>query len=123
MRKCSACGHTKELDKFYNDKNLPLGRSYLCKSCSKVKKRNNEIRKAYGITQLEYEGLLKSQNYRCAICSSDDPGTRVNRFSIDHCHKIGKVRGLLCNSCNNGLGRFKDNVGILARAIGYLEAN
>jgi hypothetical protein len=122
-RHCSLCDTTKPLNEFYKDKNRPLGHSYLCKPCGRAKKRNNEIRRDYGITQIEYQALLIKQNYSCAICQSTDPGpNRVKRFSIDHCHSTGKVRGLLCGSCNNGLGRFKDDPGILSKAIVYLGA-
>lgn len=121
-RKCSKCNIVKNLDLFYNDKNKPLGKSYLCKSCSKAKKRNNEIRKNYGITQQEYEEILKSQNYECAICGRSDTGIeRTNRLSIDHCHDTGKVRGLLCNWCNQGLGMFRDDSSLLDKAISYLK--
>ena len=42
---------------------------------------------------------------------------------VDHCHKTGKIRGLICDSCNVGLGRFKDNIDNLKNAIKYLEKN
>ena len=119
-RYCSGCKSSKSLKDFYKDKNLPLGHCYLCKPCSRAKKRNNEIRRDYGITELQYQELLKKQDGKCAICLTSNPGTRVKRFSIDHIHGTKEVRGLLCNSCNNGLGRFKDDPILLHKASDYL---
>ena len=122
MRHCRGCDTTKPLDEFHNDKRLPLGKSYLCKPCGRAKKRNNEIRKAYGITQSQYEEMLVKQNSACAVCKATETGIeRTTRFSIDHFHKTGNVRGLLCNWCNQGLGMFKDDIELLKKAIDYLE--
>lgn len=68
----------------------------------------------YGITPGEYIDMLLDQDKRCAICNTRD------YLVIDHCHATGKVRGLLCNKCNLGLGLFKDNVDSLQNAIKYL---
>jgi hypothetical protein len=63
-----------------------------------------------------------SQNGVCAICGSPPTGTRSHGLlAIDHCHDTLKIRGLLCNNCNNGLGRFKDNPDSLRKAADYLE--
>lgn len=61
------------------------------------------IRK-YNITLKQYEDLLKSQNYKCAICHCENNNKDKKCFDVDHCHETGKVRGLLCNSCNQGIG-------------------
>jgi hypothetical protein len=120
-RHCGGCDSSKSLKYFYKDKNRPLGKSYLCKPCSRAKKRNNEIRRDYGITELQYQELLIKQDNKCAICCTSNPGTRVKRFSIDHSHATNEVRGLLCNSCNNGLGRFHDDPDLLHKASIYLR--
>ena len=75
----------------------------------------------YGITAEEYKRRLAEQESRCAICRTDDPSPR-ERFSVDHDHATGAVRGLLCWNCNIALGAAKDNVATLAAAIEYLEA-
>ncbi len=92
----------------------------------KNKKRNERYVKMYGITLDEYNEILKKQHGVCAICKqpevSIDPRTNEARnLSVDHCHSTKKVRGLLCNNCNNMLGRSKDNIVTLANAIDYLK--
>ena len=72
----------------------------------------------YGIELEDYQNMLDLQNDRCAICE-----TIPQTFHIDHCHKTGKVRGLLCRGCNHGLGQFKDDPIALERAAKYLRRN
>jgi recombination endonuclease VII len=64
--------------------------------------------------------LFGLQGGRCAICATD---LATGRMAIDHCHRTGYIRGLLCRDCNLGLGLFKDNVGHLKRAAKYLDLN
>ena len=92
----------------------------------KNKKRNEKYLKMYGITLDEYNEILQQQHGVCAICkqpetSVDSRTNQVRNLAVDHCHTTNKVRGLLCNNCNNMLGRSKDNVVILANAIDYLK--
>ena len=81
----------------------------------------------YKLTLREFVALLVRQNFKCAICPTeldypDDPMLpNLKRMNIDHDHITGKVRGLLCRSCNMGLGSFKDNLSIVKRAVRYLE--
>jgi len=77
-----------------------------------------DVEKKYGITAREYLRLFERQEGTCAICFEND-GRR--RLAVDHCHETGKVRGLLCVNCNTGLGKFRDNITMLQRAIYYLE--
>jgi hypothetical protein len=80
------------------------------------------IKRWYGITLDEYNSLLKEQGGGCAICHSTEPaGKRVKRFSVDHDHRTGKVRGLLCNLCNHLLGCARDDLQLLVNAVAYLE--
>lgn len=80
----------------------------------------------YGITEREYEAMLTGQGGRCAICGADDPGSRRNsrlgaqHWPVDHCHDTGRVRGLLCGSCNAGIAMLKHDRRILAQADSYL---
>lgn len=74
----------------------------------------------YGLSQQEYEDMLRVQGGKCAICLTEKPGGQGG-FNVDHCHTTGKVRGLLCTTCNFGLGQFKDSTAYLKSAIIYLE--
>jgi hypothetical protein len=78
-----------------------------------------KMRKQYGISLLEYDEMLEKQGNRCLICLNKP--TIKKRLSIDHCHETGKVRGLICNSCNLGLGCFKDKIESLHNAVAYLN--
>lgn len=81
--------------------------------------KDRRIARKYGLTSQEYKFLEMEQFGLCAICFiPPDPGTRL---AVDHSHDSGKIRGLLCNKCNHGLGRFLDNPVLLDRAKSYLE--
>jgi len=86
------------------------------------RRRNQHLQKKYLINDAIYQHMLLMQNFKCAICDSDSPGKATDKyFAVDHCHKTGSVRGLLCHPCNTALGSFKDNTQSLKRAIDYLE--
>jgi hypothetical protein len=73
----------------------------------------------YGITDGEYESLSALQSHVCAICSAAPKG-RKTRLCIDHCHDSGRIRGLLCDACNRGIGLLGDDPRRLAAALVYL---
>ena len=104
-------------------------RNKLKEKSKKYNQRKPEIRlksrlKKYNLTIEGYNNILEKQNYKCAICGSDVPNTTAtNRFYVDHNHKTGKVRGLLCTKCNMGIGQFNDDIELLKKAIEYLEDN
>lgn len=75
------------------------------------------VLKSYGVTVEEYNKLVIKQKGLCKICGSFPK----RKLSLDHDHKTGKIRGLLCNSCNMALGLFKDNTIFLLRASKYLN--
>lgn len=78
--------------------------------------------KLYGVSAEEYFSLYEKYSSSCAICKVSEE--KLARFlNIDHDHETGEVRGLLCNSCNLGLGVFKDNKELLKKAWEYLEEN
>ena len=85
--------------------------------------RNRHLIKKYGITQDQYEVLYKQQGGICAICGGMPDITRhgITRLAIDHDHATGKIRGLLCNNCNAGMGIIGDTVEHLERAAEYLK--
>jgi hypothetical protein len=82
------------------------------------KSRRNKMAVYRGLSADEYNAMLERQGNQCAICGTPSTG-RV--LCLDHCHATGKVRGLICNLCNFGLGKFKDNPESLRRAAQYIE--
>jgi len=94
------------------------------KSSRASQKRNqkwNNMKRRFGLTKENYLSLIESQNNKCRICNNILNMDKTTH--IDHCHETGKVRGILCNSCNLGLGNFKDSIQNLYNAIHYLEQN
>jgi Recombination endonuclease VII len=87
----------------------------------KAKTRRTNLKKAYGITIVEWDRMFAAQNGVCAICHR--PETTGQRLSVDHNHKTGKVRGLLCHRCNRGMGVMGDDPLILRSAAHYLESH
>ena len=85
-----------------------------------LEKRHWVLARKYGLTLEEYEHLFKRQKGLCAICGTDKPGGRFTILHVDHCHTTGKVRGLLCNSCNRMVGQGRDDPRIFIAAARYL---
>lgn len=73
----------------------------------------------YGITPEEFKRKMERQGGVCAICGAKDSGKRS--LHVDHCHETGEFRGFLCSECNTGLGKFKEDVALMIRAIDYLR--
>ena len=78
--------------------------------------RKNQLKRKYGLTLEKVDKMYQEQKGCCAIC-----GNHYDKLVVDHNHDTGKVRDLLCNICNLGLGKFKDNKNILLLAVKYLE--
>lgn len=89
------------------------------------KQRNNSLKVRYGISLEEFQELESSQNNKCAVClleSTEQLGrNKKAHLYVDHDHKTSKIRGLLCRSCNFGIGQAKDGIKILNSAIEYLR--
>ena len=131
---CKKCGVEKPFSDFHKDSKRKDGLNPYCKQCrtitekeyrskpsAKKKQRNWKLKDTFGIDISQYDLLLESQNYKCAICGAKETGTRwTKHFNVDHCHKTGRVRGLLCKPCNIMLGEAKDNPSILYKAADYL---
>lgn len=83
-------------------------------------KRRQNLKRRYGITIEEYDTMLYNQEGVCAICGTEECRVKPS-FSVDHDHRTGEIRGLLCNDCNTALGGFKDDARLLRKAIKYLE--
>ncbi len=132
---CLKCGVEKPLDDFYkffdkwSDKYYSSSR---CKPChyeykreSSTTSRNRKAEKLklrYGLTYEQWERMRANENHSCMICGISEAETD-KKLDVDHCHTSGKVRGILCNPCNNMIGHAKDNVAVLRAAVEYLEEN
>lgn len=82
------------------------------------------IKSKYNISWQEYLELYEQQQGCCAICGRHESELKLKRnLDIDHNHKTNKVRGLLCNKCNMGLGCFQDNTEVVLNAAAYLYDN
>lgn len=75
------------------------------------------VRREFGLSELELQEILKSQDYRCKICNE----LLGESYHVDHCHLYNEVRSILCFHCNIGLGHFRDNIKNLRRAAQYIE--
>lgn len=83
--------------------------------------RYYQLTKRFGLTREQYYQLLLSQDYRCKICNVEHEEVSRGRLVVDHCHTTGKVRGLLCHSCNVGIGHLKESEELMLKAISYLK--
>ncbi len=134
MRDCKVCGESKPLEEFKLAG--PNGaRMRTCLSCwnhhRKLKIQQNStwtdihLRRRYGLSEENYREIHKKQGHVCAICGGKNTHSCTKKVDydlyVDHCHSTGKVRGLLCNHCNRGIGLFKEDISKLERAILYLK--
>jgi hypothetical protein len=85
-----------------------------------IPNRASDLKRKYGITIEQFTELLWQQGGRCACCTVLLVGTQ-RRLAVDHCHRTGMVRGILCHPCNLGLGQFSDQPNLLAAAKSYLD--
>ena len=130
-RTCMTCGVEKNIVEFYV-RNKKTGRRHsACKECDKARvkarhqanperTRNNDLKRNYGITLQEHQEIFDEQKGDCAICKGEGDG-KWKKLCVDHDHKTGKVRQLLCRNCNMVLGQVGDNVNLLEEMIKYLQ--
>lgn len=129
---CNNCKISKPLEEFYDRGNGAY--SSFCKTCivkrkkesrkngnitSKEYNRKVSLKSNYGLSVRQYDKLYNEQGGKCAICKTPQSELKKN-LCVDHDHKTGKVRGLLCTLCNQGLGSFRDNQSNLEDALYYL---
>lgn len=124
---CSRHSEWLPADKFSISARRSTGVQSYCKECMKDYARENRrqtkntsLSHKFGISIEEYDLLLDAQNFECAICTIDMDDVQ-KEFAVDHDHATGKIRGLLCERCNHGLGHFKDDIVRLQAAIDYLK--
>jgi hypothetical protein len=97
-----------------------------CRACSRPARRRAsrraQLKALYGLTEEAYCAMLLAQGGSCAICGTDDPGGNgAPSMHVDHCHRTGRVRGLLCSRCNLAIGNLEDSPDLLRIAADYLE--
>ena len=131
-KSCSSCKVEKNLSEFNKNKLGKFGVHNQCRQCAKLWKPSPDQRQKYnkrirewnrkklsGFTPEDFESKLKEQEYKCAICGTEDPG--ATNWHADHDHTTGQKRGILCHKCNTGLGLLKDDINVLCSAIEYLN--
>ena len=120
QRLCARCKEWKDLTEYNINRKSKGGRGGLCRPCHKnsktpEQKRNWDLKFRYGLSLDDFECIKAEQKNKCKICLKEP----IN-LVVDHCHATGKVRGLLCSSCNTLLGLSGDSQELLNRAIAYL---
>lgn len=113
MKTCKYCGEEKPLEEYHFSQRGIGKRVNRCKACIQVMHR----RRRYGLEPEAFEKMMADQGGKCWIC-----GKPLVKPTVDHDHKTGKVRGLLCVPCNRGLG-YLETVGWLDKALHYLEVH
>lgn len=124
LRPCSSCKQRLPATAFNKNRTRPDGLAYICRSCWATYQRNASLLRRFGIDAKTFDRILAQQHGGCAICGTTkglQVGSRELRLAVDHDHTTGAVRGILCHSCNNGIGRFGDDPALLRRAADYLE--
>jgi protein-arginine kinase activator protein McsA len=146
---CKTCLQEKDLTYFAIQKGAKLGVRNYCKTCVNIKSttnymkkekkplqtredslqkkriwyagnkernKNNRLRKVYGISLEQYNFLVNLQTGQCACCQKP-----TKLLYVDHCHETGKIRGLLCQQCNAGIGLLGDTLTDIEKAVAYLK--
>lgn len=137
-KQCTKCKQVKLFSEFSKHCRHKDGLRFRCKKCesedgkeskkkrleqdylgTRLKERANNLKRMFGMSLEEYDNKAKQQNNVCAICG--DVCKSGKRLAVDHNHKTGKIRDLLCGNCNGGLGKFQDNPELLIKAAEYLR--
>jgi hypothetical protein len=119
FKKCSGCKQIKSKDEFHKNSTRKDGLTERCKTCAGINVTLYHRKRKHGIGREKYLELLLRQDNKCAICKRD-ASEFPKELAVDHDHKTGKIRGLLCWGCNLLLGNAKDNKEVLESAIIYL---
>ena len=127
------CNKEKLATDFDVRNKITMVRHSSCKECDKARvkarhqenperTRNNDLKRNYGITLKEHQQMFDQQQGVCAICKNKGDG-KLKKLCVDHDHKTGKVRQLLCRNCNMVLDQVGDNIQILQSMIEYLQGH
>ena len=138
-KRCRKCHKDLSVTYFWGDKSNADGLQHSCKTCGKLNTYGyragaGKVRfivtmhksklKRFKITPEDFDRMISAQDYKCAICRLPERAMVYGvpkRLAIDHCHKTGRVRGLLCQACNRGIGYLGDSKDLLQAALKYLS--
>jgi hypothetical protein len=112
---CRTCGEIKPHSEWTRNRTASDGLATLCKSCKAAQGRAGHLKRHYGLTEAERDEMVATQMGLCVIC------LKAPAVHVDHCHKTGKVRGVLCFNCNSAIGKLGDDPDAVRRAAAYLE--
>jgi Recombination endonuclease VII len=98
-----------------------MGRTPEQIAAERMRKREASYLRKYGITLVQYEEMLRAQGGVCALCKVPGKMGKYDKLDVDHDHETGRVRGLLCITCNHALGVLGDNSAALERALAYVK--
>jgi hypothetical protein len=143
IKQCPRCGD-KDKSHFHKNKRTRDGLQCYCNKCGaeiqrgepignnkkkiklskkerKILVRDRNFKAKYGITLDQYNELFDRQNGRCAICKISEIESKRKKLHLDHDHSSGRIRGILCSSCNAAIGHSYENINILKNAVIYLK--
>ena len=116
---CKECHKQWNTEKYEKDKDKVLAANKRWADANPEKIRDIALRYSYNITLADYDSMLKAQRGVCKICGAEPKNKPLN---VDHCHKTGNVRGLLCISCNTMLGKIECNPSLVDNMKKYLDS-
>lgn len=121
--RCSKCREWKAPDQFNKSKSQTSGLNYQCRPCARVDVRKHSLPAKYGITAAKFSEMVLAQGCKCACCEKPFAmeGTKTDRPCVDHNHKTGEVRAILCGRCNLAAGNVQDSSELAARLSAYLK--
>lgn len=126
---CSKCRESLSTNEVCKNRTKADGLHTECRACAKAYQRTRKQRspdyyrekkwlQLYGLSSEAFKSLEAGQNGACAVCRRPNGRT----LCVDHCHKTGKIRGLLCDNCNRAIGLFVDDPTLMRQAAVYVEA-
>ena len=131
-KKCRNCGEVKPISSFSKDKTRKDSHCFYCKDCvslnQKMRRRPNcstlnksrHLKSKYNITLEQYNQMFDEQRGVCAVCGTPAKDLKRN-LAVDHNHRTGKIRGLLCFSCNSLIGRIEKNPLLIPTMMKYIR--
>ena len=125
-RSCKTLAYKRHLDAPLREAKAAERRANHAAYMRKWAAKNRDVQRikvtlrTWGLTEAQYRALFDAQDHKCAVCGAEARTGKV--LAIDHCHDSGRIRGLLCQDCNLGMGQFADDPNLLEAAVRYLRA-